>query len=497
MRKHKLITMPGLCILLCSLLTWTVDTQIQAPLVRAETLDPGEETSGSAIDWLEPRGLNIVDMVGFVPEEYLEGAIISYTPGYGILIYESGERVGNTITVTATVSTRYIIDDQGWQATMFGCLGQPARIDQWGSTSPPTTMRVYHDGQDVTDQINYLSYVPDSKSKPILNPLQSKSLNQYRYWESALLQTADWFTPDGALNVPANMGCEFIIEYQDYEQLTAVFVAQVKSYVSIEVVGTEELTFRSYNGAGDFGLLQTLSQQLSVVYGNRHDKFDLNVPAEADYFFLNFPTMPVDLYTAFYNTYDNIDRPSGGTYRIWGPSTDHVNTMGLPLHGQWRDMDRADNTTYLPYFDDPDRLSCPEYLVPAGVEYHPCMIYGGCSSEILDAVWNTPMTMTLVYLHVGRTSCDLESIPLRMVGPMWSPSLAASVISPGGEAGLPYSADFSQPVVELDHTAALTHYVYLPLVLHRYCIIPPDTCTAYPCGWFTSDGQMVDFIPSP
>jgi hypothetical protein len=491
MRAHKLILTLGLCVLLCSLLTWTVDAQIPA-------LDLGDEASSVAADWLEPRGLNIVDMVGFVPEEYLEGVIISYTPGYGILTYESGDRVENTVTITARVFPRYIVTKEGWKATMFGCLGQPARIDQWGSTSPATTMRVYHDGQDVTDQITYLTYVPDGQSKPIRDPKTSKNINQYRYWESDLLPTGDRLTPDGALNVPTNMGCEFAIENQDYRELTAVFVAQVENRVSMDVVGTEEFTFHSYLGAGDFGLFSSLAEQLSDHHGGRHDKFDLNVPAEADYFFLRFPPMLVDLYTMFSgNPGGNVDRPSGGTYRIWGPSTDHVNTMGLPLHGQWKDLDRTDgDATYLPYFDDPDRLSCPEYLVPAGVDYHPCMIYGGCSSEILDAVWNTPMTMTMVYLRVTRTSTGLERIPLRMVGPKWLPGDATANV--GSE---PASTNTMEPLdkeasgIIRDHTTVLTYQVYLPLILKPP--LPPDDPTGCPCGWFTPDGQMVDFIPPP
>jgi hypothetical protein len=495
MRAHKLIITLGLCVLLCSLLPWTVDAQMPAVFVRAKALDLEDKASSVAADWLEPRGLNIVDMVGFVPEEYLEGVIISYTPGYGILTYKSGERVGNTVTITARVFPRYIVVDGSWKATLFGCLGQPARIDQWGSTSPPTTMRVYHGEQDVTDQIAYLTYVPDGQRKPIRNP--RSSLNQYRYWESDLLRAQDRLTPDGALNVPANMGCEFAIESQNYRELTAVFIAQVESRISMDVVGTEDFTFRSYNGAGYFGLLKPLSQQLSAVYGNRHDKFDLNVPAEADYFFLRFPPMPVDLYTAF-NDYSNVDRPTGGTYRIWGPSTDHVNTMGLPLHGQWTDLDRTDDdATYLPYFDDPDRLSCLEYLVPAGVDYDPCMRQGNCSPEILDAIWNTPMTMTMVYLRVARTTTGVDRIPLRMVGPEWSPGDAAANV--GSE---PASTNTMKPLedgetlgVIPDHTAVLTYQVYFPLIFKP--ALPPDDPTGCPCGWFTSDGRMVDFIPEP
>jgi hypothetical protein len=358
-------------------------------------------------------------------------------------------------------------------------------------------MRVYRpNGQEVTSQIDYLSYVPDAKSKPILNPKLSQQMNQYRYWESALLQTDGWFTPDGALNVPANMGCEFIIEYQNYEQLTAVFVAQVESHVTMEVVETEGFACRSYRGAGYFGLLTPLAEQLSI-YGGRHDKFSLNIPAEADYFFLRFPPMPVDLYTAFPNTYGNVNRPSGGTYRIWGPSTDHVNTMGLPLYGQWLDMDRAEDATYLPHFEEPNRLSCPEYLVPAGVDYDPCMIQGNCSSEILETIWNTPMTVTMVYLRVTRTSTSVDRVPLRMVGPKWSPyDEAADVDSEQAPANTMKPLEDKEALeITPDHTSELPYRIYLPLVFKP--ALPSDDPTGCPCGWFTPDGRMVDFIPQP
>jgi hypothetical protein len=493
MRGHKLAITLVLCVLLCSLLAWTVNAKRQSPLVQAKAASSGEQAGTAAGDWLEPRGLNIIDMVGFVPEEYLEGVIISFTPGYGTLFYESGERIGNTVTVTATVSTRYIIDDK-WTASMFGCLGQPARIDQWGSIAPATTMRVYNGDQDVTSQVSMWSYVPAGQTKPIRNPEQSEKLNLYRYWESNLLTTGDRFTPDGAFSIPANMGCELIIERQNYRELTAVFVAQVQPLASVEVVGTEEFTFYSYNGPGYFGHLTPLKSQLSA-YGGRHNKFDLHIPAEADYFFLNFPRMEVDPYTAFPgNPYDNIDRPVGGTYRIWGPSTDHVNTMGMPLFGQWTDRDRADGKTYLPYFEAPNRLSCPEYLVPAGIAYNPCMVYGNCSAQFLDTLWNTPMTMTMVYLRVTRSSPDVSRIPLKMVGPNWYPWNAAAVDAEQGSAGAEEPLESDEPYkTTLDHTGTLTPRVYIPLILTP--ALPPDDPTGCPCGWFAPDGRMIDFTP--
>ena len=71
------------------------------------------------------EGLNIVDLVGWVPDSDLTGAILQYTPGYGILRYKSGQRVGNTVTITATAYPRFYTDS-GWNGSLFGCLGQGA-----------------------------------------------------------------------------------------------------------------------------------------------------------------------------------------------------------------------------------------------------------------------------------------------------------------------------------------------------------------------------------
>ncbi|MEM2446629.1 MAG: hypothetical protein QW734_08230 [Candidatus Bathyarchaeia archaeon] len=75
-----------------------------------EECGTADTVSSAEVSWLEPRGLNIVDLVGFVPDQDLAGAIISYSPGYGIVRYQSGVRVGNTVTITTKVYPRYIKD---------------------------------------------------------------------------------------------------------------------------------------------------------------------------------------------------------------------------------------------------------------------------------------------------------------------------------------------------------------------------------------------------
>ncbi len=185
----------------------------------------GKSTGTSIPEWLEPRGLNIIDMVGWVPDEYLTGAIISYTPGFGILRYESGERRASTIMITAKAYPRYIISGW-WSGSIFGCLGQPARIDQLGSVAPAATLRVYlPDGSEVTQELGAYAYVPGGRIRPIRNPQQSEALNQYRY--AKIGPVTPRFASDGALILPENMGCEITISYKNYPELTLVFVAQI------------------------------------------------------------------------------------------------------------------------------------------------------------------------------------------------------------------------------------------------------------------------------
>jgi hypothetical protein len=352
-------------------------------------------------------------------------------------------------------------------------------------------MRLYHNGEEVTSEISSCSYVPAGRTKPIRNPQQSEWLNQYRYWETDF-SVDTHFSRDGALNLPANMGCEIIIHYENYEQLTAVFTANVKQHISVDVVGTEQFTFHSYLGAGYAGLLDKLVDQLKDNYGGRHEKFTLDIPANADYFFLNFPPMPVDAYTQFPdNRYDNVGRPSGGTYRIDGSglSVDHVNAMGLPLYGHWKDIGHK-NYDYIPHFKEPNKLAAPEYFVPAGVDYDPCMLDGSCPKSLLEEIRNTEMTMTMVYLHVERTDCEMEQIPLKMVGPGWDASNASTTTDHTSVRSI---ASMNTP---LSHTSTFTNHVYLPLVLRRYCaFIPPDSPSSQPQGWFTEDGRMMDFVP--
>lgn len=461
-------------------------------MAQGISADSGHRTTSieTAVDfsiaWLEPQGINIVDLVGEVPEAYLKGATIASATGYGVVTYESGARNGDVVTVTARAATRF--NDHGdWNATVFGCLGQPPYSDQMGSVSPATTLRAFEQGRDVTREIQWMRYVPAGKRQPTVNPRQSEGGAGYRYSETqSLLST---FTSDGQLVLPANMGCSFIIPSKNYPVLTLVFTARTPQVVDVQVLSSQKIAFKSYLGPGHAGHLGSLRDQLyGAGYPNRADNFAIHPPAGADYFFVNYPTMPADPYTeTLANPMDNVGRPSSGTYRaVIGPglSVDHVNTMGLPLRGHWQDIDQADGS-WLRYCTDSWSLASPEYFLPPGVAYDPCMTHGGCSRELLSRVYDTPASMQVVYLRVSHIANALERLPVQMVGSGYRGQAAAELAA---------SAATSP-------AAAKPYRTFLPSANRTVPTAPPEDTSGCSqnggCGWFTADGRMVDYIPVP
>lgn len=453
-------------------------------------------------DWLEPRGLNIVDLVGWVPDSNLAGAIIQYTPGYGILRYHSGQRVGNTVTITATAYPRFYADP-GWNGSLFGCLGQAARIDELGSVAPATKLRVYTpNGQDVTRQVDGLYHVPSGLTKPIRNPHEAEQANLYRYWETDCQSVG--FAADGALLLPANMGCELLISYRDYRELTLVFTAEVAPVVSVKVLGRQTFQFPVYVGPGFAGHFDALRNQLAQSCSQTPEVVaTMAIPPGTDYFLFNYPPMPIDPYTAFpYNPQGNVDRPTGSTYRLRTPrglSVDHVTSPGLPLYGHWIDMDQAPDTQYLPYSREVSGFEGLETLVPAGVDYDSCMVSGTCSAEKLKQICATITPAHMIYLQVERIQNGLSRIPLQMSGPTWHTTSAAALPESVSEALPQVGSD--TPIVSPVSSAGLKYKIYLPGLIRKVISVEPDDPTGCNvnggCGWFTPDGRMVDYIPAP
>lgn len=422
----------------------------------------------AAPGWLEPKGLNIVDMVGLVPEEHLRDAIVVFS-GEGLVQYVSGQRQGSQVTIDARIYTKELGND-----TYFNCLGQWAYRDQWPSVTPAATMRVYENGTEITSQVRFVQYYPAGQRQP------ENGASTSRYNRTPV--EPGTFAGDGALDLAANMGCVLAMP-GSHPELTATFVIQnAPASVRMVSLGEETFQFHSYIGPGDAGRVDALRSQMSSRYGDRHDKFTINPPADADYMLAIFPPTPVSPYPT-----GPVTGPSSGTYRLAQGnnilSVDHVNSVGMPIHGQWRDADQSGGAEYLPQIDSVDTIASPEYFVPAGVAYDPCMENGGCPDSLLERIYNSEMTLTVRYYQVERIVNGLDRVPLRQVGTGWSRMAREALAT----------------LMEPPWTTA-NHRSFIPLIANGSDgsgTIPPDDTEGCPCGWFDADGAMLDFTPGP
>jgi hypothetical protein len=443
-------------------------------------------------DWLEPRGLSIIELVGQVPESYLHGTIISYGPGNGIVVYESGTRNGNTVVVTTTIYPRF--STPSWapnqMLTYFGSLGQEPHYDHMASAVPHSVLRVYNGGVEVTSQIEFMFLTQMVNGQPATNSTQ-----WYRYPRFAYGQGQTYplpMTPDG-LYIPPNSGCEIWIPGQNYASLTGVFTLTLDAPINASVVGTQTSPFQSYIGPGDVGIFQPLMQQLKARYGNRNTRVPLSIPAGADYFLLKFPPMPGDAYSGVLNA----RRPAGGTYRLARPtsqnilSTDYVFSAAFPINVFWRDADQAPGSAYLPAIHEPIELEAPEYVLPAGVAYDDCYTRGDCSAAKLQQIYDATMPLEIIYLSVSKSPIGMQWTPLRMAGPVWSPSAAASSLATLPPLEQP--AKLNGAPDKVPSASVTSKYIYFPLIFNPV-LDEPSGC---PCGWFDDLGRMVDYVPGP
>ncbi len=441
--------------------------------------------------WLEPRGLSIVELVGQVPEQYLQGTILSYGTGLGIVVYESGSRSGNTVQVTTKIYPRRKMEGD-FDLTVFGCLGQTPHYDHPGSVVPASTLRVYDRlGVQVTSEINFMAITRVGTRQP-----SADSSEPFRYPEDLYGPGLDYDLPLGAdgLAIPSNGGCRIRIRGANYFPMTGVFTLEVSPSTQAQVVGSQQATFKSYIGVGNVGIFTKLMEQMSKRYGARNWRIPLNIPAGANLFLLKFPPMAGDAYSDQNSgpPYLNASRPSGGTYRlaknITDLSTDMTFSAAFPLKRFWQDADQAPGSRYLPVYANPDQLEAPEYVLPAGIAYNNCFTQGNCSSSILEQIYNTQMTLEIVYLSVTNPRVGGQWVPVKMAGPQWSPSAAASMLLDWvPEQQLVQNAN---AMLDLNDVPTDTHKAFLPLV--SVSEAKPSGC---PCGWFDSLGRMLGFSP--
>jgi hypothetical protein len=430
--------------------------------------------------WLEPRGLSLVDLVGQVPDEALRGMILSASSGAGLVVYESGQRQSDTLTIRTTIYPRFSAPSWAPNArlTSFGCLGQMPFYDHLGSVAPPSTLRVYDSsGTDVTSAIQYMDITHMGTGQPCAGASE-----YYRYLPQVSFGPYKTYPlPLGAegLQIPANSGCRIEMPGVDLYPLTGVFTLRGVAIPRVSLLHSQRATFQSYLGPGDVGIFQPLMQQLRERYGDRHERIPLDLPGGADYFLLKFPLMPGDAYTDRLTgpPYPNAGRPSGGTYRLAGSpawqalSADLTFSAAFPLHAVWQDADQAGDSLFLPAITQPTALAPPEYVLPAGIGYHRCFTQGDCPAQVLEQIYAAVMNLEIFYLVVSRPMTGVESTSLKMAGPAWRP---VELVLGGPTRG--------------------EYRAVLPIVFKWL-----DTGVAEGCprGWFDVWGRMLDYVPCP
>lgn len=430
-------------------------------------------------DWLEPRGLSVIELVGLLPDEYLKGSILSYGDFDGIVVYESGSRQGNHVVVNTTIYPRF--DDPTWaggELTLFGCLGQTPMRDHMGSVVTTSTLRLYDvTGADVTSEIKQMFVT----RMDLLQPLAS-SAYVWRYPEDRYGEGEDLPLPMGrdGLVIPPNAGCWIKLFGADYYPLTGVFTLEIEPTVNVQVLGTQTATFQSYIGVGNVGIFQPLMGQMRATYPDRHGRIPLSIPAGTDHFLLKYPPQPGDPYTDSHRDGPplNADRPSSGTYRlsrnISELSADLTTSAAFPLEVAWQDADQAPGSQFLPLIRNATDLAPLEYVLPEGIPFDNCFWQGGCPPDLLKRIYEAEMTLEIIYLQVYRPDTGGEWVPLQMAGPAWSPL---------GELGM---VDL-EPPVRTSEAISPTHWIFIPIASR-----PKEEDPGCLCGWFDDLGRMLD-----
>jgi len=401
------------------------------PLTRAQTAT-----------WMEPQALNIVDLVGQVPDAVLEGLIISWDSG-GISRFVSSSQDGDWVHIRVLLDTRRVREGAGW-VSRFNLLGQRPVADHMPSATPESWVHVYDGTHKVTEELTRCDYVEPPRSAP---PTDASAWARYPY-NARTLYAADMPSELHGRHIPANIGGELTIP-GDRPVLTAVFTVRRPTAARVTYLGTQEAAFHSFVGpcsVGDMGGFGALVYQLWERYPvTRHTRIRLEIPARANYVLLNYRPMDYDIYSGQYDDpqdpQSNLFRPIAGTVRLApddGMLSQNLNFGGaFPLRVAWQDADQSAGP-FLSLLPPVDRITPPEFFVLPDTPYDPCFREGGCSAELLDAIYNDTEPLRISYLEVVPTVQDAEPVVLKAADDPRLPvttSAAGSTLAPAGLVG--------------------------------------------------------------
>ena len=447
--------------------------------------------------WLEPRGLSVVDMLsGGMDPAIFTNSVLAWQPGEGLAQYQSGSVSGNTVTVNAKMLPTAI--------TFARCVGQTPYHDQWPIVVPESTLILKSNGVDITNQVKQITYYPAG----LIHPASGSKEGVIRYNAASTITSGSLTYSSGRLVVPANMGCKIELN-GTHNNLTMEYVFNTPKYINIDVLGSKDKSFGSYYWPDQLaGSLTALNQQMADKYAvggfGNHDYTRMDPPEGTEYVVMIFPPMAIDAYAPTsgnggVNVNDVKPFEGSGSYRIRNyvqpftlTSVDHTSLSGLPLNGQTVEYDYTLTGDYLPFFKvDTYRMHAPEMIVHTQ-PYEPCMTNGGCPDSLLTTLRASTMDVKIYYLKATRIrATGMTQISIKQTGPDWNARSSDFIVTDQPAAST--NSDFG-PAIDLDIDA--TSYVYLPLV-YKPIPIPDDNPAANcPCGWFTDDGRMLDFVES-
>jgi len=433
-------------------------------------------------DWLEPRGLSVVDLVGRAPDDLLAGTILSYGDSEGIVVYDAGRLDGESLVITTTIYPRTVTVPWLPRAEMaqFGCLSQAPHFDHMGSVVGASTLRLFDDnGEDITHRIVFLTVTSMNLSLPVAG-----SAEPFRYprTDYGLGRPNPLPLDAEGLHLPASSGCAIGLPEAGYDVLTGVLRLAAGPRSEVKLLSRQQATFQTYIGPGAVGIFQPLLEQLLARFGSRHERIVLNVPPGADFVLGKYPPMAGDPYTDYGQAAQpNAGRPSSGTYRLSDRtpalSSDLVFSAGWSLGRAWQDADQVPGSTYLPAFGPLLDLAPPEYVLPAGLAYDPCFTRGDCPDELLQQIYDAQMSLEIAFLKVVHPDTGGSWVPLRLAGPAWMPAVRDT--SPLADGY------FSETIS--------TTLVFMPLVMTE----GQDSAPVPPTGWFDAAGRLLDLSPPP
>ena len=364
--------------------------------------------------WMEPRALHIVDIAGQVPDSVLSGNILTYNSG-GIMQFVSSRYEGSDLIIRTRVYPRRYGDGSGPWVTSMPLLGQGPIFDHPGSVAPESWLRLYSNGQDVT---SLLTGAWGSYSDPCLCSPEVNAGVTERY-PSRVRTLSGLAVEARGVHLPANMGgvCNF---YGDYSVLDAEFRFGPQNRPEVTYLSEQQDSFQTYIGPGGVGVFQPLMEQMQRRYGWRHERIAMYPPAEANYVLFTYPAMPFDPNDS---TLNNLGRPVAGTVRLAldnGMLSQDLTCGGaFPLRAVWQDADQSAGP-FLSLMPPVDRITPPEYVLPAEIGYDSCYLKGNCSDSTLRTIYDAVMTLRTIYLKVEPPTEGVQFVPLGVADETWS-----------------------------------------------------------------------------